>query len=288
MTGSFTHRAAAALLILPAGGYLALFFGLPLLLAFLGGFGLFTRGAETGFTLEHYRALFGTRAYRDGLWFSTYLAIVPTLVSLALSLPLAVALARTHPGQKLFNMLYKVPLVVPGIVAAFIVMTMFDRGGLAARVLAPVGIDLPKLVRDQWAIGVIIATGWKAVPFMTLIIGGSLGAINSDILSAARTLGAGWLATFWRIQVPLALPGITAAFLLTFIGGMGAYAVPNLLGPVYPLPLSVHMYVNAFERNNWGLVSAMGTVLSLISVAVLLAYYRATRSMRIASGGEAR
>lgn len=277
-----------AILLVPAVGYLVLFFGLPLLLAFLGGFGLFTRGAESGFTLEHYAALFGTKAYRDGLLFSTYLAIVPTLVSLALALPLAVALAQTFPGQKLFNMLYKVPLVVPGIVAAFIVMTMFDRGGLAARMLAPVGLDLPKLVRDQWAVGVIIATAWKAVPFMTLIIGGSLGAINRDILSAARTLGAGPLASFWRIQVPLALPGITAAFLLTFITSMGAYAVPNLLGPVYPLPLSVHMYVNAFERNDWGLVSAMGTVLSGISVAVLLAYYRATSGLRSAYGGESR
>ena len=86
----------------------------------------------------------------------------------------------------------------------------------------------------------------------------------------------------------MALPGITAAFLLTFIGGMGAFAVPNLLGPVYPLPLSVHMYVNAFERNNWGLVAAMGTMLSLISVLVLLAYYRTTRSLRTAYGGEVR
>ena len=86
----------------------------------------------------------------------------------------------------------------------------------------------------------------------------------------------------------MARPGITAAFLLTFIGGMGSFAVPNLLGPVYPLPLSIHMYVNAFERNNWGLVAAMGTVLSLISVAVLLAYYRATRSLRSAYGGEVR
>jgi putative spermidine/putrescine transport system permease protein len=288
MTGRISPGTAAAILFVPAGGYLALFFGLPLLLAFLGGFGLFTRGADSGLTLEHYRTLFTTQAYRDGLWFSTYLAIVPTVVSLALSLPLAVVLAQSHPGQKLFGMLYKVPLVVPGIVAAFIVMTMFDRGGLAARVLAPIGIDLPKIVRDDWAVGVIIATAWKAVPFMTLIIGGSLAAINRDILSAARTLGAGPMATFWRIQVPLALPGITAAFLLTLIGGMGAYAIPNLLGPVYPLPLSVHMYVNAFERNNWGLVSAMGTVLSLISIAVLLAYYRVTRGMRASFGGDVR
>lgn len=278
----------AALLVLPSGGYLVLFFGLPLLLAFLGSFGLYARGGEGGFTLQHYATLFGTRAYRDGLVFSTYLAIVPTLVSLALSLPLAVALAQTFPGRKLFNALYKVPLVVPGIVAAFIVMTLFDRGGLAARVLTPIGIDLPKIVRDDWAVGVIIATAWKAVPFMTLIIGGSLGAIQKDIILAARTLGATPMTAFWRIQIPLALPGITAAFLLTFIGGMGSFAVPNLLGPVYPLPLSVHMYVNAFERNNWGLVAAMGTVLSLISVLVLLAYYRATRSLRSAYGGEVR
>lgn len=282
------HSLVAALLVLPSGGYLALFFGLPLLLAFLGSFGLFARGGDGGFTLQHYATLFGTRAYRDGLIFSTYLATVPTLVSLALSLPLAVALAQTFPGRKLFNALYKVPLVVPGIVAAFIVMTLFDRGGLAARVLTPIGIDLPKIVRDDWAVGVIIATTWKAVPFMTLIIGGSLGAIQKDIILAARTLGASPLTAFWRIQIPLALPGITAAFLLTFIGGMGAFAVPNLLGPVYPLPLSVHMYVNAFERNNWGLVAAMGTVLSLISVIVLLAYYRATRSLRSAYGGEVR
>jgi len=220
--------------------------------------------------------------------FSTYLAIVPTLVSLAISLPLAVGLAQTFPGRKLFNALYKVPLVVPGIVAAFIVMTLFDRGGLAARVLTPIGIDLPKIVRDDWAVGVIIATAWKAVPFMTLIIGGSLGAIQKDIILAARTLGATPLTAFWRIQIPLAMPGITAAFLLTFIGGMGSFAMPNLLGPVYPLPLSVHMYVNAFERNNWGLVAAMGSVLSLISVLVLLAYYRATRSLRTAYGGEVR
>lgn len=278
----------AALLVLPSGGYLALFFGLPLLLAFLGSFGLYARGGDGGFTLRHYADLFGMQAYRDGLVFSTYLAIVPTLVSLAISLPLAVGLAQTFPGRKLFNALYKVPLVVPGIVAAFIVMTLFDRGGLAARLLTPIGIDLPKIVRDDWAVGVIIATAWKAVPFMTLIIGGSLGAIQKDIILAARTLGATPLTAFWRIQIPLALPGITAAFLLTFIGGMGAFAVPNLLGPVYPLPLSVHMYVNAFERNNWGLVAAMGTMLSLISVLVLLAYYRATRSLRNAYGGEVR
>lgn len=271
-------------LLAPGAGYLVLFFGLPLLLAVLASFGILTRGHEGGPTLAFYAQLFGTQAYVDGLVFSTYLALVPTLVSLAISLPLAVILAQTFPGRRLFLALNKVPLVVPGIVAAFIVMTLFDRGGTAARVLAPLGIDLPKLVRDDWAVGVVIAMVWKTVPFMTLIIGGAMAAIGRDTVLAARTLGAGPVATFWRIQVPLALPGITAATLLSFIGSMGAFAVPNLLGPVYPLPLSVHMYVNAFERSNWGLVAAMGTTLSAVSIGVLLAYYRATRGLRRAGG----
>jgi len=273
-----------ALLLAPGAGYLVLLFGLPLALAVLASFGILTRGHDGGPTLKFYRELITTPAYVDGLVFSTYLAVVPTLVSLAIALPLAVVLAQTFPGRRLFLALNKVPLVVPGIVAAFIVMTLFDRGGTAARVLAPLGVDLPKLVRDDWAVGVIIATVWKTIPFMTLIIGGALAAIGRDTVLAARTLGAGPVATFRTVQVPLALPGITAATLLSFIGGMGAFAVPNLLGPVYPLPLSVHMYVNAFERSNWGLVAAMGTTLSAVSVAVLLAYYRASRSLRRAGG----
>lgn len=274
----------AAILLLPGAGYLALLFGLPLVLAVLASFGVLTRGYDGGPTLAFHAELFGTRAYVDGLVFSTYLALVPTAVSLMISVPLAVLLAQSFPGRRLFTALNKVPLVVPGIVAAFIVMTLFDRGGTAARMLAPLGLDLPKLVRDDWAIGAVMATVWKTVPFMTLIVGGAMASINRDVILAARTLGAGPVATFWQIQIPLALPGITAATLLSFIGGMGAFAVPNLLGPVYPLPLSVHMYVNAFERANWGLVAAMGTTLSAISCVVLLAYYRVTRGLRAAGG----
>ena len=58
---------------------------------------------------------------------------------------------------------------------------------------------------------------WKAVPFMTLIIAGSVAAIPDDLKAAARTLGAGRLTIFLRVELPLALPGITAATLLVFV-----------------------------------------------------------------------
>ncbi|MDE0528633.1 MAG: ABC transporter permease subunit [Truepera sp.] len=270
-------RLALPILLLPGVGYLLFFFGIPLLLAIMGGFGLYNIAGPTGFTLENYRELLVVKEFRDGLVLTLYLAFMSTGLSLLVSVPLAALLQLNFVGKKAFNAIYKVPLVVPSVVAAFLVLTFIDRGGMTSRVLALVDIDMPKLVRDRWAIGVLIAMIWKSVPFMTLIIGGSMSGISKDILHAARTLGARPLTIFLRMQVPLALPGITAATLLVFIGGMGAFVVPNLLGPIYPLPLSVHMYDNAFEFNEWGLVSAMGTLITVVSTAVLLTYYRLTR-----------
>ena len=281
-------RIVLILLLVPGVGYLVVFFGLPLGLALLSSFGIGTIGAKSDPTLRHYVELFSSRTYRDGLVESLYLSIVPTAVSLVVAVPLAVALQASFPGKRLFSTLYKIPLVVPSIVAAFIVMILFDRGGMLSRMLLPFGLQLPKLVRDPWSLGVIIAMAWKAVPFMTLIIAGSVANIPDDLKAAARTLGAGRLTTFFRIELPLALPGITAATLLVFVGSTGAFAVPYLLGPIYPKPLSVWMYEEALQQNNWALASAMGIVLSAVACVVLIAYYRLTTSMRHAFGGEVR
>jgi putative spermidine/putrescine transport system permease protein len=272
------------LLLAPGVGFLLVFFGSPLALAVLGGFGLDDIGSgEIIFTLEHYRTMLTDRIYLYGLGFTLYLSLASTLLSLLIALPVTALLQRSFPGQRLFNALYKVPLIVPGVVAAFLVLTLADRGGLLPRVFERVGLGFPQLVRDRWALGVLIGMAWKSVPFMVLVIGGSMAAVPRDVLAASRTLGANFWQTFLRVQVPLALPGITAASLLVFIGATGAYAIPNLIGPVYPSPISVHMYENAFERNQWGLVAAMGTVLSLTSSLVLLAYYRLTRDGENAS-----
>jgi putative spermidine/putrescine transport system permease protein len=289
-----TSRVGLILLLLPGVGYLALFFGLPLALAFATSLGLGGIGAggpvapHSGPTLANYVTLITDSVYRDAIAQTIWIAVAPTLASLAVALPLAVVLRASFPGRLLFLTLYKIPLVVPGIVAAFIVMILFDRGGEISRLLKPLGLSLPKLVRDDWSLGVIIALAWKSIPFMTLIIGGALAAIPADLAPAARSLGAGRAQVFWRIELPLALPGITAATLLVFIGSIGAFAVPSLLGPIYPKPLSVWMYEAAYTRNDWGLAAAMGTAISAIAGLVLVAYYHATAGLRHATGGETR
>ncbi|MCS6759641.1 MAG: ABC transporter permease subunit [Candidatus Devosia euplotis] len=109
--------------------------------------------------------------------------------------------ANEH-SRNLFGTLYKIPLVVPGIVAGFLVMIVLDRGGMAERLLTPLGLPMPRLALDPLGLGAIIGSAWKTIPFMTLIIAGAMAAISKDVLAAARTLGAGQLTILWRIQPP--------------------------------------------------------------------------------------
>jgi len=276
------------LLLGPGVGFLLIFFAFPLVFSIAASLTPDRTASAAGPTLANYAEIFATRSYSDGLLFSLYLSVVPTIVALAISVPLAVALESRFPGHQVFRTLYQIPLAVPTIVAAFLILLLLDRGGMLSRVLSSFGLPMPRLVRDKWAIGAIAAMVWKAVPFMTLIVAGAIASIPRDLLDAAGTLGAPRYRVFLDVQLPLALPGITAAALLVFVGSTGSYTVPNLLGPVYPEALSIHMYKNAFIENRWGLVAAMGTILSAIACAVLVAYYRLTRNLGGGYGGEVR
>jgi ABC-type molybdate transport system permease subunit len=176
-------------------------------------------------------------------------------------------------------------MAVPSIIVALMVIIVAERGGFLDRLIAPLGLSLPKLVRDDWGAGVILATVWKQIPFMTLIISSAFAAIPEDLRHAARSFGASRLKTFVFVEVPLAMPGITAAILLTFIGSMGSYAIPDIVGPPVARPLSVLM-VNEFNQGKFPQVYAMGMVLSLFAVVVLIAYYTLTARIGVLVDGD--
>jgi putative spermidine/putrescine transport system permease protein len=274
-------RVLVPLLLAPGVGYLLIFFGGPLLSALVGSLRL-----EDGtFTLAWYERIFTRPSMLRGLKTSIYYGVAPVVVSLLVSVPLALLIRTSFLGRKLFSGLYKLPMAIPGIIVGLMVIVMFERGGFLDRAIAPLGFTLPKLVRDDLGIGVILASIWKQIPFMTLIITSAFAAIPEDIRLASRTLGASQVGTFFLVEVPLAMPGITAAILLTFIGSMGSYAIPDIVGPPVARPLSVLM-VNEFNQGRFAQVCAMGMVLSAFAIAVLLAYYALTA--RIGAGNSRR
>ncbi len=284
MTRVRRARSLRLAFLLPGIGFLAVLFAGPLVFSLLGSFGL--GSGLGGFTLEHYAQVFQRRVLLQGLAMSVYYGVAPVLLTVVIAIGLALLLRRPFRGRTLFNGLYKLPMAVPGIIAALIVMTLAERGGLLDRVAAPLGLVMPRLIRDPWGIGVILTSVWKQLPFMTLVITGAFAAIPQDVTDASRSLGAGRWATLLKVEIPLAMPGISAAVLLTFIGSMGSFAIPDLVGPPTPRPLAVHM-ISEFGDGNLGLVYAIGMVLSGFAVAVLLGYYALTaRSQQLLGGAD--
>jgi len=262
------------LLLAPGVGFLALFLVIPLAQVFLRSVGLAAVGQASRFTWEYYRQFWTEPQYRDGFFFSLWLGVASTLISLATALLFSALMQIRFPGRLLVSVLYKIPLVVPSLVAAFLILSLIGPGGILARLVFHWGWAWPRLVYDRWGWGVILVLVWHNVPFMMVIISAVMASIPLDILDAARNLGASPWAVFRCVTVPLSLSGISAATLLVFIQVFGAFAVPSLLESAYPTALPVIMQMEMMDHANWALASALGAVLTVASGLILFLYYR--------------
>jgi putative spermidine/putrescine transport system permease protein len=269
-------------LLAPGLGYLLIFMGVPLAQVALRGVGLLRLGEASRFTLAFYQTVLGDKIYRDSIVFTLTFAVVTTVLTLALALVLSALLQVKFPGRYLISVLFKVPLVVPSLVAAFLVLTLIDQGAIIARLVGRYGMEWPDIVHDRRATGMIMVLVWHNVPIMIVILTAIMSAIPTDVLDAARNLGATPWQVFRTITVPLSLSGISAAALLVFINVFGAFSIPSLMGPPYPSALAVLMSGAVVERGEWELASALGTLMAAAAAIILYGYYRLVRRQEAA------
>jgi putative spermidine/putrescine transport system permease protein len=157
-------------------------------------------------------------------------------------------------------MLVVLPLFVGNAVRAAGWMTLFGSKGFLNVTLQNIGL-ITKPLEIMYTEGAVIA-GIIAVnlPYMVLTLQSVIEGINRNVEEAAFSLGAGPVTMFRRVLLPLALPGILAGTILTFILGMNAYATPVLLGgPKFKMmgPL----VFGQFQLNNWPFGAAIAFVL---------------------------
>lgn len=199
-----------------------------------------------------------------------YIGGVVTLLSLLLGFPVAYWLATLPEGKSnLLMICVLLPFWTSLIVrtAAWVVLLQSD--GMINRSLLFLGvIDTPvQLVFNRT--GVIIAMTHVLLPFMILPLYSVMKNIPSNYVRAAISLGAHPFVAFWRVYVPQTFAGLAAGALLTFILAIGYYVTPALVGGAADQMVS---YFVAFYTNktvNWGMASALG---SLLLIATLLLY----------------
>lgn len=268
-----------ALLLLPAGAVLALFFAVPFAANLLFSARDTTPGAAAALTLKHYARLLGDPYYLTVVAQTFVLGVAVTAATLVLGYPLALALARAHGPAKGFGLLMVIaPLLVSIIVRSYGWLVVLGRNGLVNRTLMGLGLlEEPLDLVHNWT-GVVIGLTHVLLPFMVLPIASVLEGLDPAIEEAARVHGATPWRTFRRVVFPLSLEGVATGCVLTFMLTIGSFVTVLLLGGKGTMVLPLLIYQEVTVTSDLGFASAIATVLLVIALALL---YVQVRSLQV-------
>ena len=226
------------------------------------------------FTLRNYAAIVGDAFTWGVIWHTIEIGVLTTAIALAVSYPLAYHLARAPRRRKgLLMALVISPLLVGVLIRTYGWMILLQDTGLINQARAALGLRPLALMYND--LGVLIGLVHVFIPFMVLAITGPIQGIDPELELAARSLGAGFWRTFWRVTFPLSMPGVVAGTILVFVLTISSYVIPSLLGGFKVLTVPILVIRTITELFNWPGGSAFAILFFVITIAVLWAYLRA-------------
>jgi putrescine transport system permease protein len=226
-----------------------------------------------GLDLDNY-----TRLVADDIYWRSYLksltvAAVSTAILLAIGYPLAYGMARASRRlQSVLVMLVILPFWTSFLIRVYAWKYILQIDGLLNRVLAALHlVDAPVAWLDSDT-AMFIGIVYSYLPFMVLPLYATLEKMDLTLLDAAADLGARPMTAFWRITVPLSLPGIVAGALLCFIPITGEFVIPDLLAGSDSMMIGQTLWNQFFLDKDWPGASAIAVVLLILLVGPILVY----------------
>jgi putative spermidine/putrescine transport system permease protein len=277
----------AAGLVGPATIYVAIGLLLPLAILFRYSLNQFVPGKfmVDALTVENYVKFFTDLYYTAVLTRTVRIAFITTAICLLMGFPLAYVLARTRTRYKnILIMLVVLPLFVGNAVRAAGWMVVFGSKGFFNSTLLDLGLIAQPFEIMFTEKAVIIGIIAVNLPFMVLSLQSVIEGIDRAVEEAAFSLGAPPLTMFRRILWPLALPGVLAGTILTFILAMNAYATPVLLGGPRFQMMGPLVYGQFVQQNNWPFGGAIAYILMTATLLLTLAA-NAVVQQRYRAGG---
>ncbi len=262
-------------LLLPGFGLILFFLGMILYVAVFQSFGLFNLSGEDNFTMQYWQKLFNRKVFYRSVNYSLYVGIISSIISVILAYPIALWLRKPFYGSILINSILKAPLLVHGLVAAFLYVNLIAYHGIINQIFIAIGAwDEPiRMQNDKNAIGVLILQVWKNLPFALLILLGSIQSIGDDVIDAARDLGANSFERLKKIIAPLTISSMQAALIIIFIGALADFSFQSIAGPTNKYSLSQLML---YYKNNgrWHEAAGVGVTIMIISFlgAIFISY----------------
>ncbi|MGB5198909.1 MAG: ABC transporter permease subunit [Sedimenticolaceae bacterium] len=267
--------------------WLALFFGLPFLIILrislseavigLPPYSALLEWAEGGMlsirlNLANFALLWQDTLYLDAFANSVKIAAIATLLCLLLGYPMALAITRVREGLRTpLLLLVILPFWTSFLIRVYAWIGILKGNGLINSLLLWLGLIDEPLQLLHTDLAVYIGIVYAYLPFMVLPLYATLSRMDGSLLEAAADLGCRPLCAFWRVTVPLSLPGIIAGSLLVFVPAVGEFVIPDLLGGPDSLMIGRVLWTEFFNNRDWPVAAAVAVaLLALLVVPVML------------------
>jgi spermidine/putrescine transport system permease protein len=229
---------------------------------------------DTTLTLKNYAEAWRDPIYSELMWRSVYISGVVTIVTVVLAFPVAYYISfYVAPDRKaLWLFLVTIPFWTSYLVRVFLWQVILGFNGVMNSALLGLGvIDAPLTFILYNLNAVVITLAHAFAPFAILPIFVALERIDRSLLEAARDLGETARSAFFRVTLPLAMPGVVAASLIVFIPTIGDYVTPRLVGGPGGLMIANMIQTQFLRLNNAPMGAALAVIAMLIvgSIAVV-------------------
>ncbi|MEJ8573611.1 ABC transporter permease [Microbaculum marinum] len=230
------------------------------------------QGIGPEWTLKNYTDILGDAFYLQIIGRTLALGLIVVAATLVIGYPLAYFLARTRsPLRPWLIILVVFPLLLNLVVRSFGWIVLLANRGLINDWLISAGmIDKPIKLLFNFT-GLLIGLSHIFLPFMVLVLIGTIQNIPRDVENAALTLGATRREVFTKVTLPLSLPGVLSGSILVFVLTISALVTPRLLGgPTYQV-MSTLIFDEFLKILNWPRGAAMAFILTAIVLLLVWA-----------------
>jgi putrescine transport system permease protein len=217
----------------------------------------------------------------DNLYWMAYLnsikvAGISTLLCLLIGYPIAYSIARSPPSTRnILMLLIVLPFWTSFLLRVYAWIGILKNNGLLNNFLIWLGVIDQPIQMLQTDFAVYVGIVYSYLPFMILPLYANLEKMDLTLLEAAADLGCKPWEAFYKVTLPLSMPGIIAGCLLVFIPAVGEFVIPSLLGDPGMLMIGKVLWTEFFNNRDWPVASAVAIALLLFLVIPIMYYQRA-------------
>ncbi len=266
---STMRRALGGIALVPGVVWLALFFLVPLAMMFVVSLG--SRGEADSLILDrpsldnYARAL--DPVFLPTFWNSIRYAVATTVLCLVIGYPIAYWISRYGGRNKtLLLIIVMLPFWTSYLIRTYAWMTILSDYGVVNSILSELGLTSEPIILLNTDFSVILGMTYGFLPFAILPLYVSIDRLDPALVPAARDLYSSGRAAFLHVTLPLTMPGVIAASILTFIPALGDFVTPDLLGGTESTTIAKIIQELFLQGRDWPYGASLGFLVMVVTL----------------------